>query len=135
MQALLCFRSIPMNRPILIDEYKANAVEINNKQKRNKEIKNEVLKILDETGGWDDIYIQEKNKFDHNDDLVYEWVIKDYPWLTKDLTKQTIDWDKFNHFLKLGKLDISKAPPGCFSFGTEATIVSNRPRKTQDESE
>lgn len=124
-----------MERPALVDEYISINAEIKRLEKLKETMKQDVSSILEECGGWDDIYTEQATYTKYDDDLIYSWVAKHYgDGIVESISKKTLDWDKFHSLVKLGKIDLEKLPEECIHFSTITKVITGRKRKNDLES-
>lgn len=115
-------------RPNNVTRYLELTREINKLSKEQKSLRPEVLTFLEETGGDDEIYLNSKTKTTWHEDVIYDWVKDNYPSLLSEVSKVTVDLEKFSTLIKSGKIDASKVP---LTISTDTPITEIRTRSTK----
>jgi len=118
-----------MLRPEIIERYKQIVTESAKLEKQQKELREEVIKLIDESGGWDDCFLQIDEKAIYHEDLIYEWVCSTYPEFKEEVRRETLNWEKFKSLLNLGKIDITLIPNTHIQFVPIKKVITNRRRK------
>lgn len=121
-------------RPSIVDEYREKTAQFNALKKDIDKLKPEIKRIIDETGGFDDLYYQTRGKAKYHEDLIYDWIAKTYPDFLEDITKKTVDLEKFGEYVKLKKIDGSKIPEEA-AYIEYSTAIMTKPKKKEEEDE
>lgn len=119
-------------RPSIVDEYREKSAQFNKLKNEIEKMKPEIKQILDETGGFNDLYYQTRGTSKFHEDIIYDWIAKDYPEYLKDLTKKTVDLDKFGEYIKLKKIDGAKMPDEA-AYIVYSTAIMTKPKKETKE--
>lgn len=120
-----------MDRPKIVDEYREACLQKNLLDKKIEELKPEIKNILNETGGYNDLYYQDRTKTVYHDDLIFQFLQDNYPDHVEALTKKTVDIDKLGEYTKLGLIDLSELPPEAASVETTQSICT-KAKKEKD---
>lgn len=113
-------------RPSFIDRYIEVTKEINSLKAEQSKLRPQVLTALEESGDQSDIGILLKTRTTWHEDLIYDWIANYYPDYLEDLTKKTVDLEKFGSYIKEKKIDSSSLP---LEVSTETSIQEIRIKK------
>lgn len=117
-----------MDKPEIVERYR-EAIALQNKYKKLAEsMKPEIKELLEATGGFDNLYYQERRKTIYNEDVIYNWISKTYPQFLDELTKKTVDLDKFGEFVKLKHISLDSFPEDA-SYEDVSYAISTTPKK------
>jgi hypothetical protein len=117
-------------RPAAIDKYLQISQDLNRLKKEKESLRPEVFKILNETGGFEDVYIGSRTTTTWNEDVIYEWLSKNHPDLIPELSKVTVDIEKFAHCVRTGIISQDSLPLDIFN--QETTQEIRTARKTNE---
>lgn len=123
-----------MDRPQELVEYRSLVIEKNKLDARIKKLRPVVGEILEETGGYDDLYLQAVEKAIWHEDVIFDWMKENYPSLVSEVAKMTVDIEKFGELAKRGLLAFEDLPPSCMSTKTE-WHVKTTPKKKEEVNE
>lgn len=120
-------------RPELVDQYRKLCSEITKLTAQKEKLKPKVKKLIEESGGWPDCYLQQSKKRDYFDQPLLEWIKREYPDLVDKLIIETIDWKEFTACLNRRKVDIMKMPDECSNETILHSLITQRRKKDETE--
>jgi len=120
-------------RPEIIDKYRQLTVESNRLKAEAEKLKPEVRKLIEETGGWNDCYLQRKETTEYHEEVIYDWLKTAYPQYVEELSKVTIDLEKFGNYVKMKKIPMSSLPDSLFSVKESFSLCTTLKKEKKDE--
>lgn len=123
-----------MDRPQELVEYRSLVIEKNKLDAKIKKLRPVVGELLEESGGYDDLYLQKVEKVVWHEDVIYDWMKENYPALVSEVAKMTVDIEKFGELAKRGLLAFEDLPVSCMSVKAE-WHVKTTPKKKEEVNE
>jgi hypothetical protein len=108
-----------MDRPQELVDYRNFVIEKNKLEAKIKKLRPRVGELLEESGGYDDLYLMKVEKIEYHEDVIYDWLTKEYPDIVSDVSKITVDIDKFGELIKKGIIAASDVPEHCVSWNVQ----------------
>ena len=121
-------------RPEIVDQYRNAKLEENRQKAIAEKLKPKIKELLEETGGWDDLYLQPAEKVTWHEEVLYDWVAEKYPEFLPQLTKKVVDVEELGRLVKLGWIDDNTMPDNASTLQTTYSIQT-KPRKKKDEND
>ena len=120
-------------RPEIVDKYRELVVESNKLKAQADKLKPEVKSLIEETGGWNDCYLQRKEITKYHEDIIYDWLLKTYPQYASELSKVTIDIEKFGNYVKMKKIPMDSLPESLYSVEESFSLCTTPKKEKKDE--
>ena len=121
-------------RPEIVDQYRNAKLEENRQKAIAEKLKPKIKALIEETGGWDDLYFQPAEKVIWHEEVLYDWVAEKYPGFLPQLTKKVIDVEELGRLIKLEWIDDKTMPDNAYTTQTTFSIQT-KPRKKKDEND
>jgi len=121
-------------RPEIVDQYRNAKLEENRQKAIAEKLKPKIKELIEETGGWDDLYFQPAEKIVWHEEVLYDWVAAKYPEFLPQLTKKVIDVEELGRLIKLEWIDDKTMPNNAYTTSTTFSIQT-KPRKKKDEND
>ena len=115
-----------MDRPENLIEYRKLVLEKNLLEKRIDKMKPAVRVSLEETGGYDDLYLSKVEKDVWHEDVIYDWIAENYPEYLYEVSKLTVDIAKFGELAKRGLIPLEDLPLNCRTAKVEWHIKTTK---------
>lgn len=119
-------------RPEIVDKYRELVIEKNKLDKQIKALKPEITAILEESGGFDDLYLQPKTTTIYDDDKIISWMLANHPEYIANVVDLKVNLDGLSALSKLKKIDLSKLPSEAMDLSVSKSICTT-PRKKLEE--
>jgi len=114
-----------------MQEYTAIDAEIKKLLKRKQELRESVIKdLLRDPEGFEGLNISKKQIVSWLDDEFYNWVREEFPEYVENVTKKTIDYEKFEDLVKQGKIVYNGIPAHVYKSRTDYVINISKNRNT-----
>ncbi len=123
-----------MDRPQELIEYRSLVIEKNKLDAKIKKLRPVVGELLEESGGYDDLYLQKVEKAVWHEDVIFDWMQENHPALVSEVAKMTVDIEKFGELAKRGLLAFEDLPQSCMTIKTE-WHVKTTPKKKEEVNE
>lgn len=121
-----------MDKPLKITRFQELTKLVREANAELKELRPEVLELIEKCGGWSDCYTSESKKITYDSDIIYKWLWSHDPALARELTLITLDDEKFMSYVKLGRVNVDDIPKDSRIETTTTSINTSRRRKGDD---
>ena len=123
-----------MDRPQELIDYRALVIEKNKIESKIKKLRPVVGNLLTQYGDYDDLWMCKVVKPQWHEDIIYDWVKESYPELVDEISKVTVDIEKFSNLVKAGRINPLDVP-STISTDKVEWHVKTTPKAKEVESE